>query len=59
LAGREPAAERSEHPAGIATLAITDQDFGMPTAQLAQSLQTQGARLEIKPGDTTAVLLVR
>ena len=51
--------ERLEHPAGIATLAMTDQDFGMPTAQLAQSLQTQGVRLDIKRRDTMAVLLVR
>ena len=50
--------ERLAHPAGIATLAMTDQEFGMPTAQLAQSLQTQGVRLNIKRRDTTAVLLV-
>ena len=51
--------ERLEHPAGMGTLAMTDQDFGMPTAQLAQSLQIQGVRLNIKRRDTTAVLLVR
>ena len=50
--------ERLEHPAGLATLAMTDPDFGMPTAQLAKSLQTQGVRLNIKRRDTTAVLLV-
>jgi hypothetical protein len=51
--------ERLEHPGGIATLAMTDQDFGMPTAQLAQSLQTLGVCLNIKRAGTTAVLLVR
>jgi len=51
--------ERLAHPAGMATLAMTDQDFGMPTAQLAKSLHTQGVRLNIKRRDTTAVLLVR
>jgi undecaprenyl-diphosphatase len=50
--------ERLEHPAGIATLAITDQDFGMPTAQLGQSLQSQGVLINIKRRDSTAVLLV-
>jgi hypothetical protein len=51
--------ERLEHPAGIATLAMPDQDSGIPTTQLAQSLQTLGAPLNIKRADTTAVLLVR
>ena len=51
--------ERLEHPAGIATLTMTDQDFGMPTAHLARSLQTRDVRLDIKRGGTTPVLLVR
>ncbi len=51
--------ERLEHPAGMATLSMTDQDFGMPTAQLARTLQTQGLHVNIKRRDTTAVLLVR
>jgi membrane protein DedA with SNARE-associated domain/membrane-associated phospholipid phosphatase len=51
--------ERFEHPAGLVTLAMTDQDFAMPTAQLAQSLQTQGVQLTIKHRDTAAVLLAR
>ncbi len=51
--------ERLARPAGIATLAMTDQDFGIPTAQLARSLQRQGVRLDIKRGDTTPVLLIR
>lgn len=51
--------ERLERPAGMATLAVTDQDFAMPTAQLAQALQTQGLLLTIKHRDTTAVLLAR
>jgi membrane protein DedA with SNARE-associated domain/membrane-associated phospholipid phosphatase len=49
--------ERLEHPAGMATLARTDQDFGMPTAQLAQFLQTQGIHINIRRRDATAVLL--
>jgi len=53
------ALERLMHPAGFATLAITDQGFDVPTAQLKQSLQTQGVRLDIKHTDTTAVLLVQ
>ena len=51
--------ESLQHPAGIVTLARTDQDFRMPTARIAQSLQAQGLGLDIKRGDTTAVLLVR
>lgn len=51
--------ERLEHPAGMVTLVATDQNFAMPTANLAQSLQTQGVRIDIKRRDTTAVLLVR
>ncbi len=51
--------ERLEHPAGLVTLAMTDQDFDMPTARLAQSLQTQGVLLTIKRRDTTTVLLAR
>ena len=51
--------ERLEHPAGMVTLAMTDQDFGNPTAQLSQSLQAQGVRLNIKRRDTRALLLVR
>ena len=50
--------ERFAHPAGIATLATTDQDFGMATTQLARSLQTHGVGLDMKRRDTTAVLLV-
>lgn len=50
--------ERVEHPGGMVTLARTDQDFGMPTAQLAQLLQTKGVHVDIQRRDTTAVLLV-
>jgi hypothetical protein len=39
--------------------AQTDRDFAMPTEQLAQSLRAQGVRVNLKRGDTTAVLLVR
>jgi hypothetical protein len=51
--------ERLEHPADVITLAITELDFVMPTAALAQSLQAQGLGFNIKRGDTTALLLVR
>lgn len=51
--------ERLEHPAGMATLATTDQDFATSTAQLAQSLQVQGRHLDIKRRNAAAVLLVR
>ncbi len=51
--------ERLEHPAGMATLAMTDQDFDTATAQLAQSLRTQGVHLDVRRRDTTAVLLLR
>ena len=51
--------ERLARPAGIATLAKTDQDFGMPTAQLARSLQAQGVHLDVKRRNTFVVLLVR
>lgn len=51
--------ERLTRPAGIATLAMTDQDFAMPTAQLERSLQAQGVHLEVKRRDTFEVLLVR
>lgn len=51
--------ERLEHPAGMVTLAMTDQDFATSTAQLAQSLQTQGLHLDIKRRNAAAVLLVR
>ncbi|MEV4909264.1 VTT domain-containing protein [Streptomyces albidoflavus] len=50
--------ERLVHPANMATLAMTDQDFDRPAAQLGKYLQTQGVRLKIKRRDTTAVLLV-
>jgi undecaprenyl-diphosphatase len=51
--------ERLEHPAGMATLAMTDHDFATSTAQLAHSLQTQGLPLDIKRRSAAAVLLVR
>ena len=51
--------ERLQHPANMATLALTDQDFAMPTEQLAQSLRAQGVRVDITREDTTAVFLVR
>ena len=51
--------ERLEHPAGMMTLAMTDQDFAKSTAQLAQFLQTQGLHLDIKRRNAAAVLLVR
>jgi hypothetical protein len=51
--------ERLEHPAGVLRLAIAELDFGMPTAELAQSQQTQGLGFNIKRSDTAAVLLVR
>jgi len=50
--------ERLEHPAGLATMAMTDQEFGMATAKLATSLQSQGVRFDIKRRDKTNVLLV-
>ena len=50
--------ERLEHPAGMATLARTDQNFGVPTAQLAQFLQTQGVDINTKRRGTTVVLLL-
>jgi undecaprenyl-diphosphatase len=53
------ALERLTRPAGIATLAVTEQEFGMPTAQLARSLQAQGVHLDFKHRDTFVVLLVR
>lgn len=34
--------ERLSHPAGIAALAMTDQDFAAPAARLAQFLQKHG-----------------
>ncbi|WP_372824627.1 hypothetical protein [Polaromonas sp.] len=51
--------ERLAHPAGMVTLALTDQEFDAPAAQLARSLQTQGMRLDIKRGDAADVLLAR
>lgn len=51
--------ERLSHPAGMVTMATTDQDFGTPAAQLAQTLRTQGLHVDIKDNGTTAVLLVR
>lgn len=51
--------ERLSHPVGMVTMATTDQDFGIPTAQLALTLRTQGLHLNFKRLDTTAVLLVR
>jgi len=51
--------ERLTHPARIATLAMTDQDFATPTAQLGQFLQTRDVQLDVKRGATTTVLLVR
>ncbi|WP_291010449.1 bifunctional DedA family/phosphatase PAP2 family protein [Hydrogenophaga sp.] len=51
--------ERLERLAGMATMAMTTQDFGMPTTQLVQSLQAQGLHLDIKRRDKVAVLLLR
>lgn len=48
----QPTLERLAHPAGIATLATTHQVGGMPTAQLAPSLQTQEVRIDIQREDT-------
>lgn len=49
--------ERLEHPAGMATLAMTDQDFSMPMAQLAQSLQSQGVQFDLRRRESMDVLL--
>jgi hypothetical protein len=46
------------HPAGIATLAMTDPDFAAPAVQLAQLLQRHGAALDLKYRDGTVVLLI-
>lgn len=51
--------ERLEHPAGMATFAVTDQDSGQATAQLAKALRGAGVRLERKPTNISDVLLVR
>jgi hypothetical protein len=50
--------ERLSHPGGIATLAMTDQDFAAPASQLAQILQKQGVALDIKQRGTLVVLLI-
>jgi undecaprenyl-diphosphatase len=50
--------ERLSHPAGIATLAMTDPDFSAPAVQLAQLLQRHGAALDLKYRDGTVVLLI-
>ena len=51
--------ERLDHPGGIVTRAMTDQDFAMPTAQLAQLLRQHGVSLDIRRRGSLAVLLVR
>ncbi len=51
--------ERLKRPAGMVTLAVTDRDFGMPTAQLANALQNQGLHLDIRHRDAAAVVLAR
>ena len=50
--------ERLSHPAGVATLAMTDPDFEAPAAQLAQLLQGQGVALDIKRRGARGVVLV-
>lgn len=50
--------ERLSHPAGIATLAMTDQDFAAPAVQLAQLLQQHGVALDLKYRDATVVVLI-
>jgi len=50
--------ERLSHPAGIAALAMTDQDFAAPAARLAQFLQKHGVALDTKHRGKLAVLLV-
>ncbi|MDR3395307.1 MAG: VTT domain-containing protein [Parasulfuritortus sp.] len=47
------------HPAGIITLAKTDQDFATPTKQLAQFLQTSNVVIAEKQRDGFTVLLVQ
>ncbi|MBC7599355.1 MAG: phosphatase PAP2 family protein, partial [Polaromonas sp.] len=51
--------ERLERPAGLVTLAMTDQDFELPLRQLAKSLQSQGVHIDIRHRGTAAVLLVQ
>jgi undecaprenyl-diphosphatase len=51
--------ERLKHPADMATLAVTDGNFGMPMQQLAQSLQSRGVPFDVKRDVTATVLLVR
>ena len=48
---------RLAHPAGIKTLAMTGQNFRMPTVQLARSLQLQNGHLDVKRRDAFMVLL--
>jgi len=50
--------ERSSHPAGMITLAVTDQDFAAPAVQLAQFLQREGVASDVKHRGTLVVLLV-
>lgn len=49
--------ERLSHPAGIAALAMTDQDFATPAASLAQFLQEHGVASDTKHRGKLAVLL--
>jgi undecaprenyl-diphosphatase len=50
--------ERLSHPAGIAALAVTDQDFATPATTLAQLLQQRGVAVDTKHRAMLAVLLV-
>ena len=51
--------ERLKHPARIVTLALTDPDFALASAQLARLLQTQGLALDIRHRDGIDVLLIQ
>ncbi|HEY8907483.1 MAG TPA: LssY C-terminal domain-containing protein, partial [Rhodoferax sp.] len=47
------------HPAGIITLAKTDQDFATPVRQFVQVLQTSNLVIDDKPQDGFTVLLIQ
>ena len=51
--------EALKRPAGMVTLAMTEQNFEMARTQLAQTLQSPGLLLNVKRRGARAVLLVR
>jgi membrane protein DedA with SNARE-associated domain/membrane-associated phospholipid phosphatase len=50
--------ERVSHPAGVAALAMTDQDFATPAASLAQFLQEYAVASDTRQRGKLAVLLI-